>query len=159
MKVHSFKGILENAVKGTDTAYVAVPINVEKFFGSRGQVKVKATFDGHPYRGVIANMGTGSHCIGVRKDVRKAIGKTIGDIVMVTIEEDLDERVLEITEDLRVFFKKNAHAREFFDTLSYTNRKEYVVWITSAKKQETREKRLLALLKKLHDKKKNPSEK
>ncbi|MEJ0055469.1 MAG: DUF1905 domain-containing protein [Bacteroidota bacterium] len=79
MKVHSFKGILVTAVKGMDAACVAVPLNVEKIFGTKGQVKVKATFDGHPYRGVITNMGTGSHCIGVRKDIRKAIGKKIGD--------------------------------------------------------------------------------
>ncbi|MEJ0055470.1 MAG: YdeI/OmpD-associated family protein [Bacteroidota bacterium] len=85
--------------------------------------------------------------------------KRSGITVTVTLEEDFEERVLELSEDIRVFFKKNVHAKEFFNTLSYTNQKEYVVWITSAKKQETRERRLLSMLKKLHDKKKNPSEK
>jgi uncharacterized protein YdeI (YjbR/CyaY-like superfamily) len=37
---------------------------------------------------------------------------------------------------------ENTAAYDFFNTLSYTNRKEYVRWITSAKMAETRDKRL-----------------
>ncbi len=155
----TFNGILQQTIKGMDTAYIAIPFNVQEIFGTRGQIKVKATFDGHAYRGSIANMGTGSHLIGVRKDIRKAIGKSIDDTVVVTIEPDTEERVIELPEELKVFFRKSAHAKEFFNSLSYTNRKEYVVWITSAKKDETKVKRLVEMLKKLHDKKRNPTEK
>ncbi len=55
--------------------------------------------------------------------------------------------------------KSNANAKNFFDGLSYTNRKEYAVWISSAKKSETLEKRLAQTLTKLLAGKKNPSEK
>jgi hypothetical protein len=33
-------------------------------------------------------MGTACHIIGVRKDIRKAIGKQPGDSIRVTIRED-----------------------------------------------------------------------
>lgn len=46
-------------------------------------------------------------------------------------------------------------ARSFYETLSYTNQKEYIVWIESAKKQETRQKRLALMVEKLTDKKKS----
>lgn len=55
--------------------------------------------------------------------------------------------------------KKNKKAADFYNALSFTNKKEYVSWITSAKKEETRQNRLAATMEKLYAGKKNPSEK
>jgi hypothetical protein len=154
-----FTAILEKHEDGVDSAYISIPFDVEKVYGSKGQVKIKAWFDGHAYRGVLANMGTGCHIIGVRKDIRQAIGKKPGDKITVELEKDLEERVVELPEDLKKMFAKSAKAEAFFNTLSYTNRKEYAVWISSAKKMETREKRLSDTIQKLLKGKKNPSEK
>src|SRR4051812_46867029 len=148
-KQKKFTAVIEKFDDGKDTAYVTIPFDVEKTYGSKGQIKIKAWFDTHPYRGVLANMGTGSHILGLRKDVRAAIKKTIGDSVDVILEKDEEERVVEIPDDLQKAFLKAKKAQAFYETLSYTNRKEYAVWITSAKKVETREKRLLETLKKL----------
>ncbi|MBX2899908.1 MAG: DUF1905 domain-containing protein [Cyclobacteriaceae bacterium] len=154
-----FKAILENPERKQDVAYISIPFDVEKEFGSKGMVKVKATFDGHPYRGVISNMGTGCHILIARKDVRQAIGKKVGDTVQITLEKDLDERVVELPEDLQRTLSKNKKAHAFFDTLSYTNRKEYAVWIASAKREETRTRRLNEIIPRLLAGRKNPSEK
>lgn len=142
-----------------DIAYIAIPFDVEKVYGTKGQVKVRVTFESHPYRGVIANMGTGCHIIGVRKDIRKAIGKEVGDVVNVTIEKDEEERIVDVPKDLKNLLSKNLKAKVFYDSLSFTNRKEYSVWISAAKKEETREKRLKDTLVKLLAGKKNPTEK
>ena len=48
---------------------------------------------------------------------------------------------------------------EFNPALSFTNKKEYVVWILSAKQEKTRTDRLAKIVEKLLAKKKNPSEK
>ena len=48
---------------------------------------VHATFDGVPYDGQIVKMGTPCYIIGVRKDIRKQIGKGFGDVVHVTFRE------------------------------------------------------------------------
>ena len=156
---HAFEAFLENTSKGTDTAFIRIPFDVEKIYGTKGQVKVNATFDGHPYRGVMANMGMGCHLIGVGKDIRKAIGKSWGDTVKVTVEQDLEERVVDVPAELQSLFKKNQKAKSIFDLLSYTNRKEYALWISSAKKPETKKKRLAGIVSKLLKGKKNPSEK
>ena len=72
-------------------AYVVFPYDIRKEFGA-GRVKVQAMFDGVSYEGSIVNMGVkredGSICciLGIRKDIRKKIGKDIGDRVNVTIE-------------------------------------------------------------------------
>ena len=158
-KTHKFTAVLEKPDDGMDTAYISMPFDVEEVYGTKGQVKVKALFDGQPYRGILVNMGTGSHIIGVRKDIRAAINKQVGDTVKVEITRDTEERVVDIPEDLLKAFKKSPKAEAFYNTLSFTNRKEYAVWISSAKKQETRDKRLAETIKKLLAGRKNPSEK
>ena len=67
--------ILQNG--SMDAAYVEVPY----------RLLVHASFDGVPYDGQIVKMGTPCYIIGVRKDIRKQIGKSFGDIVHVTFCE------------------------------------------------------------------------
>ncbi len=157
--VKKFIGIIEDPGLDVDAAFILFPYDVQKIFGTRGQVKVKVTFDGYPYRGILSVMGGGQHAILLRKDVRKAIAKTIGDKVNVVVEQDLEERMVDLPKVLQDLLTKNSKAKAFFDTLSFTNRKEYAVWIASAKKEETLVKRLEATLSKLLAGKKNPSEK
>lgn len=76
--------ILQN--EDMDAAYVEVPFDIKALFG-KGRLSVHATFDGVPYDGQIVKMGTPCYIIGVRKDIRKRIGKTFGDIVKVTFRE------------------------------------------------------------------------
>jgi len=50
--------------------------------------------------------------------------------------------VVEIPRDLLKELKKDEEARAFFDKLSYTHQKEYVTWVTEAKKEDTRQNRI-----------------
>jgi hypothetical protein len=155
----TFTAILEKPDDGIDGAYISIPFSVAEVYGTKGQVKVKAWFNGYPYRGVLANMGMGCHVIGVRKDIRQAIGKNAGDKITVELERDTEERVIIVPDDLKKMLAQSKKAQGFFNSLSYTNRKEYVLWITSAKKTETREKRLSDTIQKLLSGKKNPAQK
>lgn len=84
-EVYAFDAVLLQ--NGTmDAAYVEIPFDVRQTFG-KGRVAVHATFDGEPYDGQVVRMGTPCHIIGVRKDIRRKIGKTFGDTVHVTIQE------------------------------------------------------------------------
>ncbi len=69
-----------------DAAYIEIPFDVKETFG-KGRVPVHATFDGVPYDGQLVKMGTPCHIIGVRKDIRRKIGKQAGDTVTVTLQE------------------------------------------------------------------------
>ena len=78
--------ILQN--ENMDAAYVEVPFDIKALYG-KGRLAVHATFDGVPYDGQIVRMGTPCFIIGIRKDIRKQIGKSFGDEVHVTFEEAL----------------------------------------------------------------------
>jgi hypothetical protein len=76
-----------------------------------------------------------------------------------TVCVDRVNRVVTPPRDLQKLLAKNAKARAAFDILSFTHRKEYVVWILEAKKPETREARLTKTVEMLTRGKKNPSDK
>jgi hypothetical protein len=71
---------------------------------------------------------------------------------------DRVKRVVTPPKDLQKLLAKNAKARATFDGLSFTNRKEYVVWIVEAKKPGTRAARVEKTIEKLSEGKKNPSD-
>ena len=138
-KRHEFKATIQGEGKGG--AFIIIPFDVEAAFGSK-RPKVKATFDGVPYRGTAVRMGSPDHFLIIRKDIRAQIAEEAGDEVAVTVELDTEPRVVEVPEDFDVALKPYPEARTFFDKLSYTHQKEYARWITGAKRAETRERRI-----------------
>ena len=84
-KFYQFEAVIR-PVEGIDGAYVDIPFDVEAEFG-KGRVPVTATFDGEPYNGSLVRMKTPNHILGIRKDIRKKIGKQPGDTVLVTLQE------------------------------------------------------------------------
>lgn len=154
--IFEFEGVL-NGVEGTEALSIDFPYDVFELFGAKGQVKVKVTYDGVPYQGSLAKMGTDCHWLLVRKDIRKLIGKNAGDAVKVTVQRDLEERIVDMPDELLALLAGNPKEQQFFDQLSFTNRKEYARWISEAKRAETKAKRLAQTLEKLKLGKKNPT--
>ena len=72
---------------------------------------------------------------------------------------DLDTRQITLPPDMKAILEQSPNALAFYQTLSFSNKKEYLVWILSAKQEKTRQERLSKLVEKLVAKKKNPSEK
>ena len=136
-----------------DGAYIEIPFDVEKTYGSK-RVKVKATFDGVDYRGSIVKMGAPCYIIGITKAIRKTIGKEPGDIIDVTIEKDEDERVVVPPKELVNGMESDNEIKNFWNGLSFSMQRKYVNWIESAKKEETRIKRINTALEKLKNKEK-----
>jgi thiamine pyrophosphate-dependent acetolactate synthase large subunit-like protein len=138
---------------GGGGAYVDVPFDVEAVFG-RKRVPVKASIDGAEYRGSLVRMGGDCHMLLMRKDVREQIGKTFGDTVTVTVEEDTEPRVVEVPADLQAALAADPEAGAFFEQLAYSHRREYVQWIEEAKREQTRASRIEKALAMLREGKK-----
>jgi hypothetical protein len=123
-------------------AFVKVPFDVPTVFGTRRQVRVKGTIDGHPFASSIAPMRGGAYLLGLHKATREAIGKTVGDSVDLVIEADTAVRTVTVPDDLQRALARNTAANKTFENFAYTHRKEYVQWVESAKKPETRQRRI-----------------
>jgi hypothetical protein len=90
-----------------------------------------------------------------RTEMIKVVEKPAVEIKQV----GFDKKLVVPPVELEKVFTKHKKAKEFFSSLSFTNQKEYVSWIEGAKKEETRQRRLDAVVEKLIAGKKNPSEK
>jgi len=69
---------------------------------------------------------------------------------------DAKTKTIHLPDDLAAALKKNKKQEAFFNTLSFTNRKEYVEWIVTAKRDETRIQRVKETIEKLEKEWKNP---
>ncbi|MGH3097428.1 MAG: YdeI/OmpD-associated family protein [Streptosporangiales bacterium] len=102
---------------------------------------VRITVGGHTYRTTIASMG-GRFLVPLSAENRSAAGVHAGDEVDVTVELDTAPREVAVPDDLAEALAQDAAAREFFEGLAFPYRKEWVRWITEAKKAETRATRV-----------------
>ncbi len=66
------------------------------------------------------------------------------------------KKLVRLPDDLSVTLRKNKKAKTFFEALSFTNKKEYVEWIVTAKRKETRHERVKGTLERLEKGRKNP---
>ena len=152
-KKYKFRGKIEPA--GMGGTFVFFPYDTEQEFGIKGKVPVKATMDGIAYTGSLMKCGLAYHALHVPKAIREELGKNAGDALDVTVWRDHEERVLEVPAELARVIKKEG-LLPFFDSLSYTHRKEYCRWISEAKKEETRTKRLEKAIEMMRAKVKTP---
>ncbi|MGM9988144.1 MAG: YdeI/OmpD-associated family protein [Bacillaceae bacterium] len=150
MKTYTFEATIKKH-EGKDATYIEIPFDIEKEFGAK-RVKVKATFDGEPYRGSIVRMGLPCYMLGVTKEMRNKIGKTYGDTMQVVIEKDEEERIVALPTDFEKMLRENKDAHTFYESLSYSQKRKYMQWITSAKREETKQKRMEEALVKLENK-------
>ena len=125
---HEFEAVLE-AGDGDGGVFVVVPFSVPEVFGTKGRVPVQVTFDGYPYQGSLKPLGDGHHSLHVLKQIRKAVDKTIGDTVRVTLSRDVVERKMEAPADLAKQLATNPAAAAYFAKLAYTHQREFVRWL------------------------------
>ena len=150
-KKQTFTATIQNT--GGGGAFVEIPFDVEAVFGSK-RPKIKALIEGVPYRGLLVRMGGPHHMLIILKGIREQIGKTFGDEIKVSVEEDVEERVITVPAELKRAFKEHLDAKAIFEKLSYTHKREYVTWINEAKKDETRARRITQTVERLKQTKK-----
>jgi len=146
-QAQKFKCKIDTA--GSDSlTFICIPFDVKAVFG-KARVPVKLTVNDFTYRTTICVMG-GKYCVPLRKSNREGAGVRAGDIVQVSVVPDTEPRVVKVPADLKKFLQ-TSKVRELFDNYSYSHKREFVEWITGAKKDETRESRkqkLVQMLKK-----------
>jgi hypothetical protein len=137
-----FEAKLQGKGPGNAWTFLPIPFDVQKTFGSKTRVPVLGTINGFPFRNSLMPEGDGTHSMMVNKELQKGASATAGDTVAVVIELDKTPRSVAVPNDLKALLTKNKLAETAFNKLAYSHKKAFLDWIDSAKKPETRAKRL-----------------
>ena len=109
--------------------------------GTRTTFRVKGKIDKHTIKQVaLLPMGEGDFIIPVNGEMRKAIGKVVGEKVKVSIEIDKSDFIF--SEDFLVCLEDEPKALETFKKQPPSHQKYFSKWIESAKTTETKTKRI-----------------
>ena len=133
-----FDGRLES---DQDACYIRVPPEVMTALGDKKRLPVKVTVNGYTYRTTVAVYG-GKFYLGVRREIREAAGVTAGDQLTVGLEYDAELRSVDLPDALRAALEADAAMAAAFEKLSYTRKKEFVQWVSGAKRPETQRRRM-----------------
>ncbi|HUK56633.1 MAG TPA: YdeI/OmpD-associated family protein [Nitrospiria bacterium] len=129
---------------GVDDAWTVfrMPFSVEDVFGTRARLPVKGTINGFPFRSSLFPMGEGRHFMMVNKQMWEGAKIQAGRTVQVVLQKDNELRSVAVPRDLMAALSRSKTARNLFGKLSYTHKKEFIRWIESAKRPETRARRI-----------------
>lgn len=144
MPQHKFKTKLIGQY-GSEVAGLKPPFDVVEVFQRKGRVPVKGTINGFPFRSSLMNMGDG-HMMVVNAQLRAGGNCKAGDTVSVVMELDEEERKVDVPAYLKKIIDSDAKAKDCWSKLSFTHQKEYVRAIEEAKRPETKEKRIAAMM-------------
>ena len=137
----NFKAQLVSRGPGGAWTYLQIPFSVPEVIGRKGQVPVRATINGFTFRNSLMPRA-GVHILGVGKDILASAGAIPGDTVQVELAIDDAPRTVTVPSDLQTALAQSPSISQTFTALSYSHKKEYIDWIESAKKPETRQNRI-----------------
>jgi hypothetical protein len=106
---------------------------------------VKGALNGFPFRSSLMPMG-GCHMMPVNQTLCASSGTRPGDIVDVVMERDAEERTVEPPAELARALKKSTVARERWENLAFTRKKEMALSISGARQEETKKRRLAKVM-------------
>lgn len=139
--------VLRKHERHTGWVYVLID-DAEKVKGKFPKIKVKGSIDGFAIENcILAPYGKPGYVLPVRSEIRKQIKKEAGDRVRVVLFAD--NREFEVPEEIDLCLQEEPAARKFFYSLSQSEQRMYVLWITSAKRVETKADRIAKSIQRL----------
>ncbi|MFF2045575.1 YdeI/OmpD-associated family protein [Kitasatospora sp. NPDC058170] len=118
-----------------------VPLEVVAALGGGARPAVTITVNGHSWQSRVAIL-RGRHLLGLSNANRRAAGVAIGEEVEVEVELDTEPRVVVEPPDFAQALDADPAARAAYDRLAYGHKREHVRAVESAKKPETRRRRI-----------------
>lgn len=122
--------------------FLTLPKNASAKLPSRGTTTVAGTINGFPFRATLAPDGQRSHWLRVDRKMREAAGANAGDVVTLEISPSVAELEPKVPADLRKALAAAPKAQALWSDITPIARRDWVHWITSAKRPETRARRI-----------------
>jgi bifunctional DNA-binding transcriptional regulator/antitoxin component of YhaV-PrlF toxin-antitoxin module len=120
------------------TASFTLPFDTREVWG-KAKVPVKVTINGYTWRSTVGNRD-GIQYLVVNAAARRHAGVKAGDFVTIMLEPDTEKRQIEVPIPLQKAL--GAKLTQKLNALSFTHKKEFIVWYSEAKKDDTRARRV-----------------
>lgn len=135
--------------KGAVWTFLVLPASASAKLPTRSMTTVEGTLNDAPFKATLEPDGQGSHWLRVPKALREAADAEAGDTVTLEIAPVDKEPEPKVPADLRKALAADPAARATWDDITPVARRDWIAWITSGKKAETRGKRVAVAIDKL----------
>lgn len=119
-----------------------MPKSVSSKFPAKGEAMVEGIMNSFPFRAKVQGDGKGGHKLNVSKALQKASGARAGESVSVEITRVDDEPEARVPADFRKALAADPIVRAMWSDITPLARRDWVLWVTSAKQGETRKRRV-----------------
>lgn len=146
--IYEFEAKLERLEGKLKWTIFYIPFSVKEEFGTSGRLYVNTYIDGFQFEGILLPSKKGHYMV-FNKDMQRVINKKVDDTIHVKLEKNMDIKVLTIPDIIFQKLKQNPELLTAFNNLPHFEKKAEIDKIMSAKKEETKIKRLDNFIKKL----------
>lgn len=122
--------------------FLTLPKDASEKLPSRSMTSVEGTINGCPFQATLEPDGQGSHWLKVDRKLREAAGAEVGDVLTLEIAPMAEEPEPKVPTDLRKALVAAPKARALWSDITPIARRDWIHWIVSAKKPETRARRI-----------------
>ncbi len=138
-----FRPVATAKEKAVTWTFLKLPKEASAKLPSRGMTSVEGTFNGLAFQATLEPDGQGGHWLKVDQTLREAAGVEAGDIISVEIAPMAEEPEPSVPDDLRnALGAADLKARALWSDITPIARRDWIQWIESAKREETRLKRI-----------------
>ncbi len=130
------------AVKAGSWTFLVLPKSASAKLPTRSMTTVEGTINGSAFHATLEPDGQKSHWLKVSKKLREAAGANAGDMVSLELAPAATELEPKVPADLRKALAAAPEARKLWSDITPVARRDWILWITSAKTPETRARRI-----------------
>lgn len=136
--------------KAVSWTFLTLPKDASGKLPSRGMMSVEGTLNGFPFRVTLEPDGQGGHWLKVDRKMCETTGAEAGDLVTLEITPVAVEPEPEVPDDVRMALAAALpKASETWSDIPPLARRDWIHWITSGRRAETRAKRIDVAISKL----------
>ena len=129
--------------KANSWTFLILPKNASAKLPSRGVTAIQGTINSIPFQAVLEPDGQKSHWLRVDRKLSEAARADADDVVTLEIAPAAKELEPEVPADLRKALGAAApNARKLWSDITPNARRDWIHWITSAKQEKTRARRI-----------------
>ncbi len=122
--------------------FLVLPKTASAKLPTRSMTAIEGTLEGHPFQAMLEPDGQGSHWLKVERKLREAAGASAGDTVALDIQSADRQPEPKVPADLRKALSAAPDANAVWTDITPVARRDWILWITSAKRPETRARRI-----------------